>query len=340
MGILKYFYGSILFAVAVLASLYVYTGDTTLLFLAITLAIIEISLSFDNAVVNASYLKTMSLFWKRMFLWVGIFIAVIGMRFLFPLVIVSVIGDVSLVESWQMAISDQQRFSDVLTSSHDVVAGFGGAFLMMVFITFFIDEEKEEHWLKSIESKLAKMGELKSIEVLIIGGIAYLISTQLDKGTEFFVAAISGIALFLAVDLLKHTLENMGHDETGGFISTMMKAGLGTFLFLEVLDASFSLDGVIAAFAISTNILVVAAGLGIGAIFVRSATIMLDETGALKTFKYLEHSAFWAIGWLGFSILLGVFYHLPEWLVAGGAILSIVVGVIHSIKEDRSVEVS
>lgn len=326
----KYFGGATIFAIAVLLSLYLYTGDPTALFLAVVLTVIEISLSFDNAVVNASYLKTMPPIWKKAFLWVGIFIAVIGMRIFFPLAIVSTIGDVSISESWNMALFDQQRFSDILVTSHETVAGFGGAFLLMVFITFFMDEEKEEFWLKPIESRLSKIGALDRVEILVVGGITYWISTQLENGTAFFLASIAGIALFSAVDVLKQWLESTSGPETANTTSSVLKAGLGTFLFLEVLDSSFSFDGVIAAFAISTNILIVASGLGIGAIFVRSATIMLDETGALTIYKYLEHAAFWAIGWLAICILVGVFYHIPEWIIAGISLLIIATGVIHS----------
>jgi hypothetical protein len=163
-----------------------------------------------------------------------------------------------------------------------------------------------------------------------VGIVTYLISTKLENGTSFFLASVAGVALFSVVDILKQWLEGTSSPEIANTTSSMMKAGLGTFLFLEVLDSSFSFDGVIAAFAISTNILVVASGLGIGAIFVRSATIMLDDTEALTIYKYLEHAAFWAIGWLALCILVGVFYHIPDWIIGGVGLSIIIAGVIHS----------
>ena len=73
------------------------------------------------------------------------------------------------------------------------------------------------------------------------------------------------------------------------------RGGLGAFLYLEVLDASFSFDGVIGAFALTNNILLIAIGLGVGAMYVRSMTIMLVERGTLAQFRYLEHGAFYSI---------------------------------------------
>jgi hypothetical protein len=90
------------------------------------------------------------------------------------------------------------------------------------------------------------------------------------------------------------------------------RAGIGGFLYLEVLDASFSFDGVIAAFALSNNLFIIALGLGIGAMFVRSMTIMLVEKGTLTEYRFLEHGAFWAIIALAAIMLLSVSFHIPE----------------------------
>ena len=90
------------------------------------------------------------------------------------------------------------------------------------------------------------------------------------------------------------------------------KGGLGAFLYLQVLDASFSFDGVIGAFALSSNLFIIALGLGIGAMFVRSMTIMLVEKGTLAEYRYLEHGAFYAILALAAIMLLAVRFHIPE----------------------------
>lgn len=95
------------------------------------------------------------------------------------------------------------------------------------------------------------------------------------------------------------------------------KTGLTSFLYLEVLDASFSLDGVIGAFALSNNLLIIAAGLGIGAFFVRSFTIYMLKAGTLQSYRYLEHGAFYAVIALAIMMLIGSIIHLPEVVIGG-----------------------
>jgi hypothetical protein len=103
-------------------------------------------------------------------------------------------------------------------------------------------------------------------------------------------------------------------------------AGFGAFLYLEVLDASFSFDGVIGAFAITDNLFIIALGLGIGAFFVRSMTIKLVDDKTLGAFRYLEHGAFWAIGALALIMFLGVVeVEVPE--VVAGSVGLVIIGL-------------
>jgi len=106
--------------------------------------------------------------------------------------------------------------------------------------------------------------------------------------------------------------ERVAEARGGAATRTVAEAGLATFLYLEVLDASFSFDGVIGAFAISRNVLVIAAGLGIGALFVRSLTIHLVRQGTLAQYRFLEHGAHWAIGALAICLLVELDHPLPE----------------------------
>ena len=131
------------------------------------LSVLEISLSFDNAVVNAVVLKKMSKVWQRRFLTWGIAIAVFGMRFLFPLIIVSVIGQVSLWNSLTMAISRPQEYSLMMQGAHLAVSALGGAFLLMVFLNYFFSQKKDLHWITIIEMPAAKMGVFQSIELIM-----------------------------------------------------------------------------------------------------------------------------------------------------------------------------
>jgi hypothetical protein len=115
----------------------------------------------------------------------------------------------------------------------------------------------------------------------------------------------------------------------------IVKSGLGGFLYLEVLDASFSFDGVIGAFALSNNMIIIALGLSVGAMFVRSMTIHLVRTGTLAQYRYLEHGAFWAIIVLGVIMLLSARYHIPETIT--GLLGAVLIGLsfLWSVRHNR-----
>lgn len=315
-----------------------------LLYQALSLSAVEVAVSFDNAAVNATHLPKMNAFWRKMFLIVGIAIAVIGMRFYLPLQIVSVIGDMSLSESYKLAVADGAAFGKVLADASATVAGFGGSFLLMTGLAFFVSADKEQNWVTWLEVPLQKLGELteswnikgfalRPVEAAITLGLAYLISA--DHGNmDFFHAAVAGLGVFYAVDLLKLSFEALD-EKLSSSKAKWISGGLGTFIYLEVLDASFSFDGVIAAFALSDNLWVIAAALGVGALVVRSMTIMLYETGAMKTFKFLENGAFVAIIFLAASMYVGELLHLPHWIVAVTSILAIGGAAWHSVIHDK-----
>ncbi|MRV73102.1 DUF475 domain-containing protein [Duganella sp. FT92W] len=288
-------------------------GALTALGIAVILAVMEVSLSFDNAVVNASVLKTWDAFWKKLFLGVGIIIAVFGMRLLFPLVIVAVAADISLAEVWTLALNDPKAYSMHLTNHHAEVAAFGGAFLLLVFLNFLLDKEKETHWLGNFEKKLGSLGKMSSVSVMVTIGALLACLGMVEEGQKLIVliAGLWGVLIYVAVDGLSSLLE--AEEEGGTNVGDMVKrGGIGGFLYLEVLDASFSFDGVIGAFAITNDVVIIMLGLAIGAMFVRSLTIYLVEKGTLDEFVYLEHGAHYAIGILAVIMLLSIKFHIPE----------------------------
>ena len=127
--------------------------------------------------------------------------------------------------------------------------------------------------------------------------------------------------------------ELFGTEDATGHVA---RTGLAGFMYLEVVDASFSFDGVIAAFAITNNFLIIMLGLSVGAMFVRSLTIMLVEKGTLSEFRYLEDGAFWGIGWLVFAMFASaVHVEIGEIWIAGGAAGLIALATIHSIVANR-----
>jgi uncharacterized protein len=284
--------------------------------LTVILAVLEISLSFDNAVVNAAVLKRMTPEWRHRFITWGILIAVFGMRIVFPLAIVSIIADISPWGALVMAATRPDEYAATMLKSHVLLAGFGGAFLLMVALKYFFDANKDVHWVRVIERPLSALGKIEAIELAISLVILYLLSKNLDSADahQFILSGILGLVTFVLVDgvsaLLEAPDENQHHNAA--------KASAGLFVYLEILDASFSFDGVIGAFALTHNIFIIAIGLGIGAMFVRSMTIMLVEEGTLTEFRYLEHGAFYAIGALAIMMLLDTVVHIPE--VATGLI--------------------
>jgi hypothetical protein len=207
-----------------------------------------------------------------------------------------------------MAATDPDAYSHTLTSAHVSVAAFGGAFLAMVGLSHFFDKEKEVHWLSMVEAPLARLGRIEAVEIGIVLALLWGISGWLhpEERLTFITAGIAGLLTFIAVDGISALL---GEPEAGKDVA---RSGAASFLYLEVLDASFSFDGVIGAFALSNNLFVIAIGLGVGAMFVRSLTIMLVEEGTLAEYRYLEHGAFWAIIALGAIMFLQTVIEVPE----------------------------
>src|SRR5471030_948208 len=289
-----------------------WSGALSAVGIAAILAAMEVSLSFDNAVVNASVLKTWDAYWQKLFLGVGIVIVVFGMRLLFPLVIVAVAADIGIMDVWRLALNDPKTYSMHLTNHHAEVAAFGGMFLLLVFLNFLFDDEKEVHWLGNVEKKLGSLGKVSSISVMI--ALAVLLGSMGMVGEaqklEVLVSGLWGILIYVGVDAVSNLLEK---EEEGSNVGDLVKkGGIGGFLYLEVLDASFSFDGVIGAFAITTDVVIIMLGLAIGAMFVRSLTVYLVKKGTLDEFVYLEHGAHYAIGILAAIMLASMKFHIPE----------------------------
>jgi hypothetical protein len=287
-------------------------GVLPTVFVVAVLGVLEVSLSFDNAVVNASVLRDMTPAWRHRFLTWGIAIAVFGMRLVFPLLVVSAVAQVTPWSAARLAVMDPAEYARVLTSAHVVLGGFGGAFLGMVCLRYFFDVEKDVHWWRAIESRLARLGKVASVEIgvmlLALWGVSRLVHGEREP---FLAAGLLGVVVFVAVDGLATAMQ-LGPEAR----RDVHRASAASFLYLEVLDASFSFDGVIGAFALTSNLFVIAIGLGVGAMFVRSLTVMLVEEGTLESYRFLEHGAFYAIGALSLLMLAGTVVDVPD-LVTG-----------------------
>jgi hypothetical protein len=302
------------------------------------LSVLEISLSFDNAVINATILKRMTPFWQKIFLTVGVLIAVFGMRLIFPLLVVALTAHISPVSVVQLALDSTKTqngltYAQHLDAAHPAIAAFGGMFLLMIFLDFVFGE-KEIQWLHWIEKPLEKIGKLDQLSV-VVAMIVLMLSARFfaEGGAEtVLLAGVAGLTSYLLVGGLSTLFEEAGEDEesedddeaeaaapvaTNGkngkpAVLVAGKAAFFLFLYLEVLDASFSFDGVVGAFAISQDIFQITLGLGIGAMYIRSLTVYLVRQGTLDDYVYLEHGAHYAIGALAIILMVSIKYTIPE----------------------------
>lgn len=309
-------------------------GGTYGVFIMLILGVLEVSLSFDNAVVNASVLKKMDEVWQQYFLTWGILIAVFGMRLLFPIVIVSAATGLSFIGVTDMALNDAPAYAEHLNASHIQIAAFGGMFLLMLFFSFMFDPEKDVHW-RDIEEKLSSWGKLESIEVIMALSLLLLMQGWLpeDERLSAIVSGVFGVVLYVIVDSLATLFED--EDAGEAVANGVKKAGMMSFLYLEVLDASFSFDGVIGAFAITQDVVIIMLGLAVGAMFVRSLTIMLVREGTLDEYIFLEHGAHYAIGVLAVIMLLSMRIHIPEVITGLAGVVLIAYSVYSSIQYNK-----
>ena len=320
------------------ATTHTVNGMLSFLLVGSVLACLEIALSFDNAIVNANKLEDMTPIWRQRFLTWGILIAVFGMRIVFPLAIVAIFAWINPFQAIVLALADPDEYSRIIAQAHGSISAFGGTFLMMVALRFFVDQEKSVDWFKSMERNLRRCGSMRGFEMAFVLIIIAIFARYLPEGDRgvFLFPAIMGMVVYILVDGLGNLLDQPQADVS----QFGAKGGLGAFLYLEVLDASFSFDWVIGAFALTTNILLIAIGLGIGAMYVRSMTIMLTEKGTLQEFKYLEHGAFYSIFALSVIMFLQSLLHVPETITGLIGVALIGFALFSSILDNKKCKTS
>jgi len=344
------------FAVTVVALVvaFLYGGPEALLLAAI-LGVLEVSLSFDNAVINATVLQRMSEFWQKIFLTIGILIAVFGMRLVFPLAIVWAASGLGPIEALDLALNPpadgaayfpdgSPSYETLITDAHPQIAAFGGMFLLMLFLGFLF-EEKEITWLSWLERPLERIGKLDQLAVVVASGILVLTAAFIapdGKSSTVLIAGILGMITYILVNGLGElfNVDEDGESASNGptdLAKATGKAGFFLFLYLEVLDASFSFDGVIGAFAVTSDPIIIALGLGfIGAMFVRSITVYLVRKGTLAEYVYLEHGAHWAIGALALILFYSIGHHVSEIVTGLTGVFLILAALVTSIIRNKN----
>jgi hypothetical protein len=307
----------------------------------LVLLVLEVSLSFDNAVVNARVLEKLTPGQQRFFLTWGLVIPVFGVRFAGPLLMVALAGGVGLNQALDAALHKPDDYRQLLELAEPRILAFGGMFLLMVFLRYFFDEAKTLHWFRPLEQRLSDAGKVEALEIALalIFLLALVAVLPGERRGEVMVAGVLGLVL----QLLSTSLADAFGDEQQAGARLAAGGGLASLLYLELLDASFSLDGTIGAFAITSNLALIMAGLGLGALFIRSLTLLITREKALDQLIFLEHGAHYAIGALGGLMLAGIWMkehhlHLPEWVTGLIGLLFLAFSLVDSLRHRQRFE--
>jgi hypothetical protein len=288
----------------------------------VVLSVLEVTFSFDNAVINSRVLVKMSKFWQGIFLTVGILIAVFGVRFVLPIFIVMVPTGLGFGDVINLALNQPDNYAHALETAGPMISAFGGSFLAMIGLAYFMDPKKRTHWLAPLEKPLAALGKI------------HFVTVPADEKIAVLLASLTGIVLHVIIDIAGRLMDKKQPGASA--IPQVGMAAFVSFMYLEVLDASFSLDGVIGAFALTSSVLLIMAGLGVGALWVRSLTVYMVRTKTLARYKFLEQGAHWAIIILGVIMFVKLYgMHPPEWFTGSVGLACIVAAVVASIYHGR-----
>jgi hypothetical protein len=304
----------------------------------VVLTVLEVTFSFDNAVVNSKLLGGMSAWWQRLFMTAGIVVAVFVVRFALPIGIVALTTGLGFGDVVSLAVHDPARYGDELGKAGPLIDAFGGTFLLMIALGFFLDASKDVHWVGWLEKRLAPLGRFDNLGIfaMVVAALAVAFTMPETPAGRFAVlaAAACGIALHVGLDIFGAVVDG---DESGPNVKVLVgTAAAVMFVRLEILDASFSFDGVIGAFAITSSVLIIMAGLGAGAMWVRSMTVHLVRAGTLAKYRYLEHGAHWAILFLGLVMLTKLYdVEPPEWATGSIGLVFIVLAVASSMVAEK-----
>ena len=283
----------------------------------IGLVVFEVVNSVDNAVVNATVLKTMSVLWRKRFLLIGIITSVFLVRFLLPLLIVWISVPTMSVSDIFLAFSGQSDIAaKAIELQKPIILMFGGVFLLYLYFHWLFLEKKEPLFIERY------LKEKHGVWFFAFAAISLVVIMYLARANPMvMLAAAIGSATFFILYGLKETAESSERNMMAG---SSELSDLSKFVYLEVLDTTFSFDGVVGAFAFTINLLFILIGLGIGAIVVRELTIKGIDT--IGKYKYLKNGALSSIGFLGLFMLVESFgIELPSYIPT--TITFIVIGI-------------
>ncbi len=295
----------------------------------IGLVVFEIISSIDNAIVNAHVLRTLPQKYRKIFLFWGILFAVFIVRGLLPFVIIWIANpDLSIVQVFTAAFSQDSAVVESLERSKPLLLLAGGVYLFFVFLAWLFMEEKKYAFL--VEGFLHRQSVwFYAISSIVTTLIVYK-ALSYQEIPHLALAASIGVSAFFITDGFKKNAEEKEKElQTKSNVSAWSK-----IIYLEVLDTSFSIDGVIGAFAFTLSIPLILIGNGIGAFVVRELTVKgIDR---IAKYEYLKNGAMYSIGVLGGIMILEAFgEHFPYWLAPLNTIIILGVFLYLSIRELR-----
>ncbi|NCN99908.1 DUF475 domain-containing protein [Candidatus Falkowbacteria bacterium] len=271
----------------------------------IGLALFEIISSVDNAVVNANILKTMPEKYRKIFLFWGLLFAVFVVRGLLPFIIVWMANpSLGIGQVIGYAFSGSQEMNAYLEHSKPLLLLGGGIYLFFVFLSWLFLEEKKYAFL--VEGFIHRQGVwFYALASIITTTVVYL---SLQQNPILALAATIGVSAFFITDGFKKNAEEKEQQLLNPAMAAWSK-----ILYLEILDASFSIDGVIGAFAFTVSVPLIILGNGLGAVVVRELTVRGIDL--IAKFAYLKNGAMYAIGVLGSIMIMESFgQEFPFWL--------------------------
>lgn len=333
------------FAVTLIAlALAFWYGNWDAVGIALILIAVECFVSLDNAIVNSKLLAGLSEFWVKMFLGVGIIVAVFGVRLVLPVVLVSATTGLNPIEVIKLALENgdpevEGTYAYYVTDAHPQLASVAGVFLLMLFLSWIFNA-KDHPWIGFIERPLGKLGGLNVLPTIVtILTLLVYANINPEHTLDILTSGSIGLIAFLAIDGLSSLFEKEdeeGNSNGGGaIVKKTGKAGFLGFMYIEFIDASFSMDSLGAGLAITSNIVILMIGLGVGALYVRSMTIYFVHSGSLNLYRYLESGAMWAIGALAFILFYSINHHVSEFVTGSVGMIIIGSSFIHSLVKNK-----
>jgi uncharacterized protein len=302
-----------------------------LLIVVFGLALFEAISSVDNAVVNAHVLKTMPEKYRRIFMFWGILFAVFVVRGALPFAIVWIANpSLSILQVIAAAFSRDSNIESYLETSKPLLLIGGGVYLVMVFLAWLFIEEKKYAFL--VENFIHKQSMwFYAFTSVFFTAVIY---ASISVNSLLALSASIGMAAFFITDGFKKNAEQKEKELMDPGMSAWSK-----ILYLEVLDASFSLDGVIGAFAFTVSVPLIILGNGLGAVIVRQLTV--KGIDVISKFAYLKNGAMYSIGMLGALMVAESFgREYPFWVAPLNTFILLAVFLWLSYREIRMVSKS